>query len=244
MPAAPGALQSSPTAADDESAAPVQAFVEHLRDIAAMRQTTLRPGASEAAIAAGLLGAEPRPGPIADVALARVDAAVAATAAGSAVLPGAESRTAPPPAPVSAFAWSPLSTELDRGFGERLVWMAQQGIKTARVRVHPEHLGPIDIRLKLDGDSAQVTLVAPHALARDALEQALPRLREVLGDAGVTLTEAQVDHRGGGAADRHPDETDSDAVAIGASGAAREAAAEETPHRLALVRVGLVDRFA
>lgn len=79
----------------------------------------------------------------------------------------------------------------DQAVGQRLMLMINSGGQDARLRVYPETLGSIDIRLKLDGEEARLTLVSPHASVRDALELAVPRLRELLTDAGVGL--AQVD---------------------------------------------------
>lgn len=123
------------------------------------------------------------------------------------VLPatGANAPASPSAAPLAATpgaapsGWQPLtpgSQTFEAALGQRLLWMAGRGVQDARLQVHPEHLGPIDIRLRLDGDSAQLLAAATQAVTRDALEQALPRLREQLAEAGLQLTQADVGDRG------------------------------------------------
>ena len=66
------------------------------------------------------------------------------------------------------------------------------GRHDARIKLHPAELGSIDIRLSMDGDSTRISLVSPHAAVRDALEQAVPRLRELMGHAGLDLSHVNV----------------------------------------------------
>ncbi|MEO8135881.1 MAG: flagellar hook-length control protein FliK [Betaproteobacteria bacterium] len=74
--------------------------------------------------------------------------------------------------------------------------------ESIELRVDPVELGPIAIRVDLKGDQASVSIVAAHADTRQALEQALPQLRELLADGGITLFQADVQ---GGSAGRHPE---------------------------------------
>src|SRR5690606_36424324 len=39
----------------------------------------------------------------------------------------------------------------DESFGTRLVWMAEQRVGHAEIRLNPEHVGPIEVRVQLDG---------------------------------------------------------------------------------------------
>ena len=72
----------------------------------------------------------------------------------------------------------------------------------AEIRVHPAELGPIQIRVDLDGDQASITIVSAIPQTRDALEQSLPQLRELLAQGGITLGQAFVHD---GSAGDHPD---------------------------------------
>ncbi len=76
---------------------------------------------------------------------------------------------------------------------QRVLFLAQNNQQLAQIRLNPAHLGPIQIKMKLDQDQAvQVSLHAHHALTRDAIEQAIPRLREMFAQQGLTLGDIQV----------------------------------------------------
>lgn len=74
----------------------------------------------------------------------------------------------------------------------RVVWMAKEGVQTAELRMTPANLGPVEVKLHIQNDQASVTFLAQHSATRDALEQALPRLRESFAESGMELTNAQV----------------------------------------------------
>lgn len=76
--------------------------------------------------------------------------------------------------------------------GERLVYLVKQDIQHAEIRLNPAHMGPIEVRLTMQNDQAHLTMTATHSVTRDALEAALPKLREMFADAGVTLNGASV----------------------------------------------------
>lgn len=87
--------------------------------------------------------------------------------------------------PVQAPNWS-------SDVGQRVVWMAKNNVQEAQLSVNPPHLGPIEISLSLKDDSASARFFSPHAEVREILEQALPRLREMLAGAGVQLGQSDV----------------------------------------------------
>lgn len=87
---------------------------------------------------------------------------------------------------------SPRHAEFNSELGQRLVWMMKNNVPMAEIRLNPPQLGPIEIRVSVTNDQASVWMNAHHSLTRDALEQALPRLREMLSDAGLNLSEANV----------------------------------------------------
>ena len=104
--------------------------------------------------------------------------------------PQAAARSAPvvAPAPLPLL----LDAEFDDGLGARVTWMAEQRIDHAQIRVSPEALGPIDVRLQLDGHRVNAQFHAAHADVRQALESGMDRLRELLGRQGMELGQAQV----------------------------------------------------
>jgi hypothetical protein len=83
---------------------------------------------------------------------------------------------------------------LAQGLGERLLLMADKGLQSATLKLQPEHLGPMEIRISVDDDgSAQVHFSAHQSQTRDALENAIPRLRELFAEQGLSLMQANVD---------------------------------------------------
>ena len=76
--------------------------------------------------------------------------------------------------------------------GQRVVWMTGQNQQVAHINVTPPQLGPIEIQLNITNDQASAVFVSPHAAVRDAVEAALPRLREMLADSGISLGNVDV----------------------------------------------------
>lgn len=87
--------------------------------------------------------------------------------------------------PVGSSAWAD-------DIGSRVTMMAKQGEQTASLRLSPEHLGPLEIRVAIRDDQASVWFGAAHADTRAAIENALPRLREMFEAQGMSLTDAGV----------------------------------------------------
>lgn len=92
--------------------------------------------------------------------------------------------------PVNQQAWG-------QAIGERLQWMVKQNLEQAQIKLNPRHLGPIDVKISMNQDQATVTFSAHHVMTRDALEGAIPRLREMMGDNGINLVDVNVSHHSG-----------------------------------------------
>lgn len=76
--------------------------------------------------------------------------------------------------------------------GGRLTWMTHRGLESGSLRVSPEHLGPVEVKISVQNGDASVWFGASHPDTRAALEQALPRLREMFATQGMTLTDSGV----------------------------------------------------
>ena len=87
--------------------------------------------------------------------------------------------------PVSNQAWG-------NEFNQKITWMATQNHQTAELHLNPPNLGPLDVVLKVSGDQATALFTSPHAAVRDAVQQALPQLRDMLAGNGITLGNAMV----------------------------------------------------
>lgn len=80
----------------------------------------------------------------------------------------------------------------DDAFGSRIVWMAEQRLGHADIRVTPDHLGTIDVRLQLDGAKVSAEFYSQQPEVRQALEASFGRLRDLLGQQGLQLAHADV----------------------------------------------------
>lgn len=84
------------------------------------------------------------------------------------------------------------SPEWSNHVGDRLAWMAGQQEQRAELILNPPELGRIQVSLSVSGDQASALFVSSNPTVRDAIESALPRLREIFADAGIALDQAQV----------------------------------------------------
>ncbi|NIJ78762.1 flagellar hook-length control protein FliK [Xanthomonas campestris] len=100
------------------------------------------------------------------------------------------------PAPVFSASPTPTpemgSDSFDDAIGARMSWLADQKIGHAHIKVTPNEMGPVEVRLHLDGDKVNASFSSANADVRQALEQSLPRLREMLGQNGFQLGQADV----------------------------------------------------
>jgi flagellar hook-length control protein FliK len=152
--------------------------------------------------------------------------------------PAPAATAAPVQAAIEARVGTPdWNTEL----GQKIVWMVGDKQQVAELHVNPPDLGPLDIKLTIDGSQTTAVFTSPHTEVREAVESALPRLREVLAESGLMLGNASV------TADTP---RDSQAFAEpqrgGRSGgpAAADTGAPAAPLRVVRESRGLVDLFA
>ena len=89
-------------------------------------------------------------------------------------------------------SWSTLeprlgSTGWDNALGQKIVWMSSQQQHVAELSLNPPDLGPLQIVLTVNNDHASAMFVSHNADVRQALEAALPRLKEMMADSGISL---------------------------------------------------------
>jgi flagellar hook-length control protein FliK len=100
-------------------------------------------------------------------------------------------RTTDAPAPQALHA--PVGTpRWADELGSRITLMSLRGQHEGSLNLTPEHLGPLEVRISVNQDTANVWFGSQHADTRAALVDALPRLRELLADAGMMLGQANV----------------------------------------------------
>ncbi|MEE2730503.1 MAG: flagellar hook-length control protein FliK [Pseudomonadota bacterium] len=139
---------------------------------------------------------------------------------------------------------SPLqSREWAGEMTQRLVMMVSTKLSSARIQLNPQEMGTIDVKVAVKHDQAHVVFTSQVAPTRDALEQAIPRLREMMEQNGVAL--GDVDVRDQGARESHDQAGGQQRRGERAaeSAAASDDGAESTATNSS-VALGLVDYYA
>ena len=75
---------------------------------------------------------------------------------------------------------------------QQLITMVSNGIQQAEIRLDPPELGQMMVRIQVQGDTTQVQFQVSQHQTRELVEQAMPRLREMLAEQGMQLTDGQV----------------------------------------------------
>ncbi len=88
------------------------------------------------------------------------------------------------------------SNRWNEDLGQKITWMASRSEQSAELHLNPPDLGPLNVVLHVSGDQATALVTSPHAEVRDAVQQALPKLREMLADNGIMLGNASVSDQG------------------------------------------------
>lgn len=84
-----------------------------------------------------------------------------------------------------------------RQLAQQVQVMVSQNLQEADIRLSPSELGGLRIQLKFEQGEVNVQFLASQPQARELLDQALPRLREMLVQQGLTLGQGTVGGFGG-----------------------------------------------
>ncbi|WP_394150589.1 flagellar hook-length control protein FliK [Vibrio maritimus] len=79
---------------------------------------------------------------------------------------------------------------------ERVQMMMSKNLKHVDIRLDPPDLGRMQIRMSLNNDSATVHFTVQNQQTRDMVDQAMPRLREMLSQQGIQLADTSVQQQG------------------------------------------------
>ncbi len=90
--------------------------------------------------------------------------------------------------PVKDAAWG-------ERLNERVVMMANNRLQNVDLRLSPAEMGPLRVKVSVEDGTANVSFVAQHAVTREAIEQALPRLKSLLEQNGIDLGNTSVDQQ-------------------------------------------------
>jgi flagellar hook-length control protein FliK len=137
------------------------------------------------------------------------------------------------------------SNAWDQQLGQKVVWMVAGGDQSASLTLNPPDLGPLQVVLNVSNDQASATFSSAELEVRQAIENALPKLKEMMSEAGIQLGNATVSS---GMSDQQ--QAFAEAAARRGNGGARfgtEAVTAEAEAPAPLVRrsaLGAVDTFA
>ena len=144
-----------------------------------------------------------------------------------------------PQLPVHTPAGQPAWAE---DVGNQVHWMLGRAENKAELVLTPPNMGKLEVSISLNGDQTTAQFIAASQAARDALEQAMPRLREILQQAGISLGDTQVSTSGeqstrdGGQDGNRP-------RGAGLAGGVNEVVTASTPVAAIRRHDGMVDTF-
>lgn len=107
----------------------------------------------------------------------------AAALANAAAAPGHAAHVAP-------HLYSP---QWQHALGQQVVWMAQNEQQIASLTMNPPELGPVRVTLSISDGQASAAFISLQPEVRQAIQDAVPRLKEMLAEAGLQLQQASVD---------------------------------------------------
>lgn len=122
--------------------------------------------------------------------------ATAAAAAGVSNTLSSVSLSSPTTATTQLAVGVPVNQQgWDQAVSERVVWLAQQGMQQASIQLHPKNMGPIEVHIALHKDDASIAFVAHHPATREAIQAAMPKLRDMMQQSGLNLAQSDVSHQ-------------------------------------------------
>ena len=86
-------------------------------------------------------------------------------------------------------------SQWNKNFSKQIVMMANKGMQMAKIKLNPMSLGPVEAMVKLSGETAVVNLTSLHLTTKEALENAIPRLKEMLNENGFSQVDVNVAHQ-------------------------------------------------
>ncbi|WP_426269665.1 flagellar hook-length control protein FliK [Dyella kyungheensis] len=107
--------------------------------------------------------------------------------------PQQSSTVAATPAPHALTMQSSVgSPSFGQELSQQVTWLGGQDVKEARIRLHPEDLGELDVKVSVKQDHVDVAFIAQHPQAVHAVQQTLSQLDSMLAHHGLSLGQAHV----------------------------------------------------
>lgn len=134
----------------------------------------------------------------------------------------------------------------DQALGQKVIWLVAGGQQSAELTLNPPDLGPLQVVLKVNDDHLTADFSASQAEVREALESALPKLRQILNDAGIQLSGFSVNSQSSQQQNQftHDQSSHSFRRAANATSDTGVSSVSNVTQTKVLTKVGLVDTFA
>jgi flagellar hook-length control protein FliK len=114
---------------------------------------------------------------------------------GAAQLLTSNTSTDSAPTPTFKVAAGVDTAQFSQGVADRVSLMMDGNLTSAKLQVNPPALGPIEVRIALQGGHAQVSFSSHSAVTRDALESSSDKLREMLNSQGFSSVNVDISQR-------------------------------------------------
>jgi flagellar hook-length control protein FliK len=96
-------------------------------------------------------------------------------------------------APAMTMTQNLTHPEWNNELGQKLIWMHTQNIPSAEIKINPPDLGPLSIKIDVDqNQQTTVSFITQHSEVKDAIEAAIPKLREMLNGQQLSLLDVNV----------------------------------------------------
>lgn len=112
-------------------------------------------------------------------------AAIAPVLSGASPIEGAHAASTTIAPPVGSNGW-------DEAVGQKITWMVNGGQQSASLTLNPPELGPMQVVLSVNNLHASATFISHQPEVRQALQDAIPKLREMMGQSGIQLGDCNV----------------------------------------------------
>ncbi|WP_162258356.1 flagellar hook-length control protein FliK [Frateuria sp. Soil773] len=107
-------------------------------------------------------------------------------------LPAAVAHAAVPDAHVLGMTSAAGTPAFAQELGQQVAWLGGQELKQARIRLHPEEFGQLDVKVSVTHGQVDVTFAVQHPAAVHAVQQTLAQLDTLLAQHGLSLGHAEV----------------------------------------------------
>lgn len=87
--------------------------------------------------------------------------------------------------PVGHAAW-------EKSMAKQVLQAGQNQLQTLHIKLNPANLGALEVRISVEAETTSIVFSSHHAVVREAVEGAIPRLREMFTNSGLNLGDVNV----------------------------------------------------